>query len=102
MHIWRAVQGEGSELGKTPEPGALPLSGERAPSSERLPSPGLSPCLGRGVRAQCLARPQSAPPSASPRTGVERAKGVESGWWRDAESRDNQIIMVIYRRFLMR
>ncbi len=25
MRIWRAVQGEGFELSKTPEPGALPL-----------------------------------------------------------------------------
>ncbi len=33
MRIWRAVQGEGSELCKTPEPGALPLSVERGPSS---------------------------------------------------------------------
>ncbi len=61
-------------------------------------------CPGRGLRARRLARPQSAPPSASPRAGVERAKGVESGWWRDAESRDNggRTYLVIYRRFLVR
>ncbi len=83
--IWRAVQGEGSELGKTPlARGSPPVWGE---GSELGARPGLKVLL----------------PSASPRAGVERAKGVESGWWRDAESRDNEgrTYLVIYRRLLV-
>ncbi len=43
MHIWRAVRGEGSELGNYSRARVLPPTGERGPSSAYSPDPECSP-----------------------------------------------------------
>ncbi len=68
MRIWRAVRGEGSELGSSSEPGVLPSPRERGPSSAFGPDP-------------------KAP---HPLLGCNRTGSVALGWWRDSgRTRDN-------------
>ncbi len=62
MRIWRAVRGEGSELGSSSRARGTPLAGERGPSSAFGPDP-------------------KAPPL--PLAGVKRTGSEELGWWRD-------------------
>ncbi len=69
MRIWRAVRGEGSELGSSSRARGTPLA--RGEGSELGIWPG----------------PKSSP---LPLAGVKRTGGEELGWWRDFwKTRDN-------------
>ncbi len=67
MRIWRAVRGEGSELGNRSRARGTPSPGERGPSSAFSPNP-------------------EAPPY--PVLGWKRTGGEELGWWRDSGRRE--------------
>ncbi len=63
MHIWRAVRGEGSELGSSSRARGTPLA------------------QGEGSELGIWPGPKSSP---YPLLGCKRTGSVELGWWRDS------------------